>query len=62
MISTTIAFLITSTACIVTYIWGMRQVPSEKVIGTIIDALKDGGYVKTRIDENGEEELIRLDD
>jgi len=51
MISTTIAFLITSTACIATYIWGMRQVPSEKVISTIIDALKDGGYVKTRIDE-----------
>jgi hypothetical protein len=62
MISTTIAFLITSTACIATYIWGMRQVPSEKVISTIIDALKDGGYVKTRIDENGEEEFIRLDD
>ena len=40
----------------------MHQVPSEKVINTIIDALKDGGYVKTRIDENGEEELVRLDD
>ena len=62
MISTTIAFLITIGACIATYIWGMHQVPSEKVIGVIIDALKDGGYVKTRIDENGEEELIRLDD
>ena len=46
MISTTIAFLITIGACIATYIWGMHQVPSEKVIGAIIDALKDGGYVK----------------
>ena len=27
-----------------------------------VNATMRGGYVKTRIDENGEEELIRLDD
>ena len=27
-----------------------------------LDSLKDGGYIKTKTDENGEEELIKLDD
>ena len=28
----------------------------------ILDSLRDGGYIKTKTDENGEEEIIKLDD
>jgi|TARA_B100001059_G_C17764509_1_gene544795 hypothetical protein len=62
MISTTIAFFITIGACISTYFWGKRQMTPEVVINSILDKLKADGYLKTKIDENGEEELIKLDD
>ena len=42
-------------ACVVSYFWGKYQ-------SVTLDALKNGGYIKTKIDENGEEELIKLDD
>ena len=48
--------------CIVTYFWGKSQVDINFIIGDVIDNLKKGGYVKTKILDNGEEELIKLDD
>ena len=62
MISTTTAFLIAMGACIVTYFWGKSQVDVNFIIGDVIDNLKKGGYIKTKLDKNGEEELIKLDD
>ena len=62
MIDITIAIFITMGACIVTYFWGKSQVDVNFIIGDLIDNLKKGGYVKTKILDNGEEELIKLDD
>ena len=62
MISTTTAFFITMGACIVTYFWGKSQVDVNFIIGDVINNLKKGGYIKTKLDKNGEEELIKLDD
>tara|TARA_Y100000114_G_C11755546_1_gene326665 strand:- start:1840 stop:1995 length:156 start_codon:yes stop_codon:yes gene_type:complete len=49
-------------ACVVSYFWGKYQTDPAVVISVTLDALKNGGYIKTKIDENGEEELIKLDD
>ena len=62
MISTTTAFLIAMGACIVTYFWGKAQNNIEVIAHEILDSLKDGGYIKIKKLENGEEELVRLDD
>jgi|TARA_B110000977_G_C10840919_1_gene401951 hypothetical protein len=62
MISTTTAFLITMGACIVTYYWGKTQNDTAEIAHEILDSLRDGGYIKTKTDENGEEEIIKLDD
>ena len=62
MIGTTIAFCITMGACVITYFWGKSQTNPEIIIGSVIDNLKKGGYIKTKLDKNGEEELIKLDD
>ena len=63
MIDITIAIFITMGACIVTYFWGKSQTNPEIIIGSVIDNLKKGGYIKTKLDkETGEEELIKLDD
>ena len=62
MISTTTAFLIAMSACIVTYFWGKSQNDTEEIAHEILDSLRDGGYIKTKTDENGEEEIIKLDD
>jgi len=62
MISTTTAFLVTIIACIVTYFWGKAQNDVKTIANEILDNLKDGGYIKTKVDENGEEEIIKLND
>ena len=62
MISTTTAFLIAMSACIVTYFWGKSQNDTTEIAHEILDSLRDGGYIKTKIDENGEEEIIKLND
>jgi len=62
MIDITTAVFITIGACIVTYFWGKSQVDVNFIIGDVIDNLKKGGYIKTKLDKNGEEELIKLDD
>ena len=62
MIDITTAVFITIGACIVTYFWGKSQVNIDFIIGDVIDNLKKGGYIKTKLDKNGEEELIKLDD
>ncbi len=54
--------IITMFACVVSYFWGKYQTDPAVVISVTLDALKSGGYIKTKIDENGEEELIKLDD
>ena len=62
MIDITTAIFITMGACVVTYFWGKSQVDVNFIIGDLIYNLKKGGYVKTKILDNGEEELIKLDD
>jgi len=62
MIDITTAVFITMGACIVTYFWGKSQVDVNFIIGDVINNLKKGGYIKTKLDKNGEEELIKLDD
>ena len=62
MIDITTAIFISMGACIVTYLWGKSQVDVNFIIGDVIDNLKKGGYIKTKLDKNGEEELIKLDD
>ena len=62
MIDITTAIFITMGACIVTYFWGKSQVDVNFIIGDVINNLKKGGYIKTKLDKNGEEELIKLDD
>ena len=54
--------MITMGACIVSFFCGKYQVDPEEIIHHTLDSLKDGGYIKTKTDENGEEELIKLDD
>ena len=62
MIGTTIAFCITMGACVITYFWGKSQNDPDTIMGCMLDTLNKGGYIKTRIDKNGEMELIKLDD
>ncbi len=62
MIDITVAFCITMCACVITYLWGKSQVNVEYVVGDVIDNLKRGGYIKTKLDKNGDIELIKLDD
>jgi len=62
MIEVTIAFWITAVACIVTYFWGKSQTNVGVIADQVLDILKDGGYIKTKLDENGELELIKLKD
>ena len=62
MIDITTAIFITIGACVVTYFWGKSQVDINFIIGDVIDNLKKGAYIKTKLDKNGEEELIKLDD
>ena len=71
----TIHVIIAMGACIVSYFWGKYQndpdaviqctldtlIPDE-IIHHTLDTLRDGGYIKTKTDENGEEEVIKLDD
>ena len=49
-------------ACIVSYFWGKYQIDTDEIIHYTLDTLRDEGYIKTKTDENGEEELIKLDD
>jgi|TARA_B110000438_G_C15394615_1_gene470580 hypothetical protein len=49
-------------ACITTYFWGKAQNSVEFITDKLLDTLKDGGYIKTKLDKNGELELIKLDD
>ena len=62
MIDITTAVFITMGACIVTYFWGKAQNNIEVIAHEILDSLRDGGYIKIKKLENGEEELVRLDD
>jgi len=62
MIEVTIAFWITTTACVVTYFWGKAQTNVNIIADKLLETLKSGGYIKTKLDENGELELIKLDD
>jgi len=58
----TIPVIITMGACIASYFWGKYQYDPKVIIHHTIDTLRDGGYIKTKIDKNGEEEVIKLDD
>ena len=62
MIDITTAIFISMGACVLTYFWGKSQTNPEIIIGSVIDNLKKGGYIKTKLDKDGEEELIKLDD
>lgn len=62
MINVTIAFCICMCACITTYFWGKAQNSVEFITDKLLGTLKDGGYIKTKLDKNGELELIKLDD
>ena len=62
MIEVTIAFWITASACIATYFWGKAQINVGVIADKVLDTLQAGGYIKTKLDENGELELIKLDD
>ena len=62
MIEVTIAFWITAAACVVTYFWGKAQTNVNIVADKLLDTLKTGGYIKTKLDKNGEVELIKLED
>ena len=62
MIDITTAIFISMGACVLTYFWCKSQTNPEIIIGSVIDNLKKGGYIKTKLDKNGEEELIKLDD
>lgn len=58
--------VITMGACIVSYFWGKYQINTDEIrevcIEATLDTLRDEGYIKTKIAENGEEEIIKLDD
>ena len=58
----TINVIITMGACVVSYFWGKYQIDTDEIIHYTLDTLRDEGYIKTKTDENGEEELIKLDD
>ena len=62
MIDVTTAFCITTIACIVTYFWGKSQNSIEFITDKLLETLKSGGYIKTKLDKNGELELIKLED
>jgi|TARA_B110000211_G_C13972876_1_gene505774 hypothetical protein len=62
MIEVTIAFWITTAACVVTYFWGKAQTNVDMIADKLLETLKSGGYIKTKLDKNGELELIKLDD
>ena len=49
-------------ACVISYFWGKYQTDPAVVICLTLDSLEKGGYIKTKINENGEEEIIKLDD
>ena len=44
------------------YFWGKYQNDPEVIIHLILDTLIQDGYLKSKTDENGDEELIKLDD
>ena len=62
MIDITTAFSITTVACIVTYFWGKSQNSIEFITDKLLETLKSGGYIKTKLDKNGELELVKLKD
>ena len=61
MVDITTAICITMGACIVSYFWGKKMI-TEIIIGEVIDTLRDGGYIKTKLDKNGDEEIIKIND
>jgi len=62
MIEVSLAFWITAVACIATYFWGKAQTNVNVIADKLLDTLKNGGYIKTKLDKNGEMELIKLKD
>tara|TARA_B100000780_G_scaffold256357_1_gene205490 strand:+ start:107 stop:301 length:195 start_codon:yes stop_codon:yes gene_type:complete len=62
MIEVLTAFCITAVACIATYFWGKAQTNVNVIADKLLDTLKNGGYIKTKLDKNGEMELIKLKD
>ena len=62
MIDITVAFCITIVTCIVTYFWGKSQFNHKEFMDMFIDNLEKGGYIKTRLNKDGDVELIKLDD
>ena len=62
MIEVSMAFWITAVACIATYFWGKAQTNVNVIADKLLDTLKNGGYIKTKLDKNGEMELIKLKD
>ena len=64
MISTTTAFLIAMSACIVTYFWGRSEITSQnidRITTDMLEVLDKGGYIKTKLND-GEIELVKLSD
>ena len=62
MIDITTAFCITIRACVVTYFWGKSQFNYKEFMDMFIDNLEKGGYIKTKLNKDGDVELIKLDD
>ena len=56
----TVSIIITMGACIASYFWGKYQNNPDAVIQCTLDTLIQDGYLKSKTDENGEEELIKL--
>ena len=58
----TIPVIITMSACVISYFWGKYQTDPAVVICLTLDSLEKGGYIKTKLNKDGDVELIKLDD
>ena len=63
-IAVSTAFMIAMGGSIATYFWGKHSSlrKEEETVRKLITLLEEGGYVKTIIDKDGEEQLVKIDD
>ena len=56
--------LITTTIIAIAYYFGKyhgRMELTEKIVSSMLKTLEQGGFIKTRLDKNGDIELIEID-
>ena len=57
--------LISTTVIAIAYYFGKyhgRMELTEKVVSSMLQTLEQGGFIKTKLDKNGEIELIKRDE